>query len=266
MNRKMIAMLIGFAAVMLSIGLLLPSVLERAFSKQDGTMSVEVEAINYDSGSGTLLDLLNLINSDAQISYQHVREGYNYNQETAAEHAADLISDFLKRAGFENASAIWTKESIIRSEAEAVLIAVPEFPTPWNAIVWNVTLSLGDGFDTNLIFDDTTGSLLSGDCYLPNEEDTVGKSFSSDALIEKLAGQCAAAYAEGLKGLDATDLISVEAYEWEHYWGFSVIDSEKNRSDIVLIIAADPAVAPYLSIESMGNGWEIPAAIPYPEP
>ena len=54
MNRKMIAMLIGFAAVMLSIGLLLPSVLERAFSKQDGTMSVEVEAINSYSTWGLL--------------------------------------------------------------------------------------------------------------------------------------------------------------------------------------------------------------------
>lgn len=264
MNRKMIAMLIGFAAVMLSIGLLLPSVLERAFSKQDGTMSVEVEAINYDSGSGTLLDLLNLINSDAEISYQHVQEGYNYNQKTAAEHAADLISDFLKRAGFENASAIWTKETIIRSEAEAVLIAVPEFPTPWNAIVWNVTLSLGDGFDTNLIFDDTTGSFLAGDCLLLAEEDAVRKTFSSADLIEKLANQCVEAYADGLKGLDATDLISVEEYDWEHYWGFAVIDSEKNRSDITLIIAADPEGVPHLSIEPMGIGYDIVSSVPEP--
>ena len=264
MNRKMIAMLIGFAAVMLSIGLLLPSVLERAFSKQDGTMSVEVEAINYDSGSASLMDLLNLINSNAEISYQHVQEGYNYNQKTAAEHAADLISDFLKRAGFENASAIWTKETIIRSEAEAVLIAVPEFPTPWNAIIWNVNLSLGDGSDANVMFDDTSGSFLAGDCLLLAEEDAVRKTFSSADLIEKLANQCVEAYADGLKGLDATDLISVEEYDWEHYWGFAVIDSEKNRSDITLIIAADPEGVPHLSIEPMGIGYDIVSSVPEP--
>ena len=79
MNRKTLALLIGFAAVMLSIGLLLPSILERAFSNQDGTASLEVEAINYDSGSATLMDLLNLINSSAEISYQYVQEGYHYN-------------------------------------------------------------------------------------------------------------------------------------------------------------------------------------------
>lgn len=264
MNRKMIAMLIGFAAVMLSIGLLLPSVLERAFYKQDGTMSVEVEAINYDSGSASLMDLLNLINSNAEISYQHVQEGYNYNQKTAAEHAADLISDFLKRAGFENASAIWTKETIIRSDAEAVLIAVPEFPTPWNAIIWNVNLSLGDGSDANVMFDDTSGSFLAGDCLLLAEEDAVRKTFSSADLIEKLANQCVEAYADGLKGLDATDLISVEEYDWEHYWGFAVIDSEKNRSDITLIIAADPEGVPHLSIEPMGIGYDIVSSVPEP--
>ena len=264
MNRKMIAMLIGFAAVMLSIGLLLPSVLERAFSKQDGTMSVEVEAINYDSGSASLMDLLNLINSNAEISYQHVQEGYNYNQKTAAEHAADLISDFLKRAGFENASAIWTKETIIHSDAEAVLIAVPEFPTPWNAIIWNVNLSLGDGSDANVMFDDTSGSFLAGDCLLLAEEDAVRKTFSSADLIEKLANQCVEAYADGLKGLDATDLISVEEYDWEHYWGFAVIDSEKNRSDITLIIAADPEGVPHLSIEPMGIGYDIVSSVPEP--
>lgn len=264
MNRKTLALLIGFAAVMLLIGLLLPSVLERAFSKQDGTMSVEVEAINYDSGSASLMDLLNLINSNAEISYQHVQEGYNYNQKTAAEHAADLISDFLKRAGFENASAIWTKETIIRSDAEAVLIAVPEFPTPWNAIIWNVNLSLGDGSDANVMFDDTSGSFLAGDCLLLAEEDAVRKTFSSADLIEKLANQCVEAYADGLKGLDATDLISVEEYDWEHYWGFAVIDSEKNRSDVTLIIAADPEGVPHLSIEPMGIGYDIESSVPEP--
>ena len=265
MNRKMIAMLIGFAAVMLSIGLLLPSVLERAFSKQDGTMSVEVEAINYDSGSGTLLDLLNLINSNAEISYQHVQEGYNYNQKTAAEHAAELMAGFLSRAGFENASAVWKSENTaIHSDAEAVLIAVPEFPTPWTAIIWNVNLSLGDGSDANVMFDDTSGSFLAGDCLLLAEEDAVRKTFSSADLIEKLANQCVEAYADGLKGLDATDLISVEEYDWEHYWGFAVIDSEKNRSDITLIIAADPEGVPHLSIEPMGMGYDIVSSVPEP--
>lgn len=258
MNRKMIAMLIGFAAVMLSIGLLLPSVLERAFSKQDGTMSVEVEAINYDSGSASLMDLLNLINSNAEISYQHVQEGYHYNQKTAAEHAAELMAGFLSRAGFENASAVWKSENTaIHSDAKAVLIAVPEFPTPWNAIIWDVNLSLGDGSDANVMFDDTSGSFLAGDCFLLAEEDDVQKSFSSSDLIEKLVNQCVEAYVDGLDGLDATDLIRVEEYAWEQYWGFAVIDSEKNRSDIMLIIDANPEGVPHLSIEPMGIGYDI---------
>lgn len=265
MNRKMIALLIGFAVVMLSIGLLLPSVLECAFSKQDGTMSVEVEAINYDSGSATLMDLLNLINSNAEISCQNVQEGYNYNQETAAEHAVDLMEAFLSHAGFENASAVWKSEkAAIHSDAEAVLIAVPEFPTPWNAIIWNVNLSFGDGSDANVIFDDTFGSFLAGDCLLLDEEAAVGKCFSSADLIEKLAKQCVEAYADGLNGMDATDLISVEEYDWEHYWGFAVIDSDKNRSDIMLIIAANPEGIPHLSIEPMGIGYDIMTSVSEP--
>ena len=258
MSHKMIALLIGFAAVMLSIGLLLPCGLERAFSNQDGTASVEVEAINYDSGSATLMDLLNLINSSAEISYQYVQEGYHYNQKTAAEHAADLLAGFLSRAGFENASAVWKSEkAAIRSDAEAILVAVPEFPSPWNAIIWNVTLSLGDGSEANVIFDDTSGSFLAGDCFLLAEEDDVQKSFSSSDLIEKLVKQCVEAYVDGLDGLDATDLIRVEEYDWEQYWGFAVIDSEKNRSDIMLIIDANPEGVPHLSIEPMGIGYDI---------
>ena len=258
MNRKTLTLLIGFAVVMLSIGLLMPSILERAFSNQDGTTSVEVESINYDSGSATLMDLLNLINSNAEISYQQVQEGYNYNQRTAAEHAADLMVALLSGAGFENASAAWKSENTaIHSDAEAVLIAVPEFPTPWNAIIWDVNLSLGDGSDANVMFDDTSGSFLAGDCLLLAEEDDVQKSFSSSDLIEKLANQCVEAYADGLNGLDATDLISVEEYDWEHYWGFAVIDSDKNRSDIMLIIAANPEGIPHLSIEPMGIGYDI---------
>ena len=265
MNRKMLALLIGFAAVMLSTGLLLPSLLERAFSKQDGTTSVEVEVINYDSGSATLMDLLNLINSNAEISYQHVQEGYNYNQKTAAEHAAVLMAAFLSRAGFENASAIWkTEMTAIHTDADAVLIAVPEFPTPWNAIIWNVNLSLGDGSDANVIFDDTSGSLLAGDFLLLAEEAALDKSFSSAGLIEKLANQCVEAYADGLNGLDATDLISVEEYNREHSWGFAVIDSDKNRSDIMLIIAADPEGIPHLSIEPMGIGYGIMTSVSEP--
>ena len=265
MNRKTLTLLIGFAAVMLAIGLLMPSILERAFSNQDGTTSVEVESINYDSGSATLMDLLNLINSNAEISYQHVQEGYNYNQKTAAEHAADLIVAFLSRAGFENASAIWkSKKTEIRSDAEAVLIAVPEFPTPWNAIIWNVNISLGDGSDANVIFDDTSGSFLAGDCFLLGEEDAIGKSFSSDVLLEKLANHCMKAYTEGLSGLDAIDFISVDEYDWEHYWGFSVIDSEKNRSDITLLITADPEGVPYLSIEPMGIDYGIATSVSEP--
>lgn len=265
MNRKMLALLTGFTAVMLSIGLLLPSVLEVAFSNQDGTVSVEVEAINYDSGSASLMDLLNLINSNAEISYQYVQEGYNYNQKTAAEHASELMAGFLSRAGFENASAIWKSEkAAIRSDAEAILIAVPEFPTPWNAIIWNVNISHEGGFDTNLIFDDTTGSLLAGDYFLLGEEDTVQKSFSSDDLIEKLVNQCVTSYVDGLSGLEAADLISVEEYDWEHYWGFAVIDSEKNRSDITLIIGADPEGVPYLSIEPMGMGYDIVSSVSEP--
>ena len=257
MNRKTLALLIGFAAVMLSIGLLLPSILERAFSNQDGTESLEVEAINYDSGSATLMDLLNLINSSAEISYQYVQEGYHYNQKTAAEHAVDLLAVFLSRAGFENASAVWkSKDAALRSDAEATLVAVPEFPSPWNAIIWNVNLSLGDGSDANVIFDDTSGSFLAGDCLLLAEEDDVQKSFSSSDLIEKLVKQCVEAYVDGLDGLDAADLISVEEYDWEHYWGFAVIDSEKNRSDIMLIIDANPEGIPHLSIEPMGIGYD----------
>lgn len=188
MNRKTMVLLIGFAAAMLAIGLLLPSILELAFSNQDGTTSVEIEAINYDSGSATLMDLLNLINSAAEISYQTVQEGYHYNQETAAEHAADLMAAFLSRAGFENAAAFWRSEkTAIHSDAEAVLVAVPEFPTPWNAIIWNVTLSTEDGHDASLIFDDTTGSFLAGDCLLSGEEAEMEKSFGSADLIEKLA-------------------------------------------------------------------------------
>ena len=265
MNRKTMVLLIGFAAAMLAIGLLLPFILELAFSNQDGTTSVEIEAINYDSGSATLMDLLNLINSGAEISYQTVQEGYHYNQETAAEHAADLMAAFLSRAGFENAAAFWRSEkTAIHSDAEAVLVAVPEFPTPWNAIIWNVTLSTEDGHDASLIFDDTTGSFLAGDCLLSGEEAEMEKSFGSADLIEKLADRCVTAYAEGLKGLDAADLISVEAYDWEHYWGFAVIDSEKNRADITLIIASDPEGIPHLSIEPMGIGYDLVTSVPEP--
>ena len=83
------------------------------------------------------------------------------------------------------------------------------------------------------------------------------KSFSSSDLIEKLVKQCVEAYVDGLDGLDAADLISVEEYDWEHYWGFAVIDSEKNRSDIMLIIDANPEGVPHLSIEPMGIGYDI---------
>ena len=164
----------------------------------------------------------------------------------------------MSRAGFENASAVWKSEkAAIRSDAEAILVAVPEFPSPWNAIIWNVTLSLGDGSEANVIFDDTSGSFLAGDYFLLAEEDDVQKSFSSSDLIEKLVKQCVEAYVDGVDGLDATDLIRVEEYDWEQYWGFAVIDSEKNRSDIMLIIDAIPEGVPHLSIEPMGIGYDI---------
>lgn len=265
MKRKMLLLLSAFVTVMLLFGLFLPSILELFYSGQNDAQSVEVEAINYDSGSATLMDLLNLINSDAEISSQQVQEGYNYNQKTASEHASELLTAFLNRAGFENASEFWQSEKAkIHFDAVAILVAVPEFPTPWNAIIWNVNLSLGDGSDANVFFDDTSGSLLAGDCLLLTEETAVDKSFSSADLIEKLAKQCMEAYVEGLNGLDATDLVSVEEYDGEHSWGFSVIDSEKNRSDIILIIAANPEGTPHLSIEPMGIGYDILGSVSEP--
>ena len=256
MSRKAVIFLALFAALMLCIGLLIPTGVEWISSRSIGTeQTVQVEAIDYQAGSGTLMDILDLFNSASDLTEQEVKEGYNYNRETAPAHAKELVLDYLKACGIPEMENFWVEQMDDKSfSCDGVLIAVPEFPSPWSAVLWNVEAFDGNGNELSAVFDDATGALLG---LHITQENAASKNSDQNQLSD--AAQCFAdAFAKGLGNLEAVDFTPVYRDEetGEQFWGFSVIDSEGKRVDVSLILECQKDGRFSLALEPMGRGYE----------
>lgn len=254
MSRKAVIFLAVFAALMLSIGLLIPTGVEWISSRSIGTeQTVQVEAIDYQAGSGTLMDILNMLNSSADITEQAVKEGYNYSSETASAHAKELVLDYLKACGIPEMANFWAEQMDDRSfSCDGILIAVPEFPSPWSAVLWNVEAFDGNGNELSAVFDDATGALLG--VHITQENAALKNSDQNQ--LSDAAPRFADAYAKGLGNLEAVDFTPVYRDEetGEQSWGFSVIDSEGKRVDVVLYLESRKDGRFTLALDPMGAG------------
>ena len=244
-----------FAALMLLVGLLLPAGLEWLADRSVGAeQAIPVEAIDYQAGSGTLIDILNLINSSAEVTQQEIKEGYNYNRQSALVHAKELLLSFLTECGFENAESWWAEYlGEAKFSCDGLLIAVPDFPTPWSAILWTVNIPYVDGIEISVVFDDATGAMLMEHILLEKGQETFAAALRDDGLAQR----CAQAYVKGLDGLETAELSLAYADEddVEQTWLFSVIDSEGARVDVMMTMLCEAGHAS-LDVEPMGNGYE----------
>lgn len=257
MTRKTTVWIALFSMLMLCFGLALPGVIEWISNRSIGAQqSVSVEPIDFESSSGNLFSILNLYNrSDEEIAYQPVKEGYNYTQETAAAHAADLLDSFVQQCGFENVSKNWHTQLKERTLlCEAMLVVVPDYPSPWSAILWTAELQNGaGGYDTEIVFDDATGAMLGCQIQLADQMDA--KEFYDDELDLKRTEKAASAYAEQLEA-EYENLSNWFWEEAEHNWSFTVIDGEDREVWMDLVWLRSESGAFCLILEPNGGDLE----------
>lgn len=257
MTRKTTIWIALFAVLMLCFGIVLPGVIEWISNRSIGAQqSVSVEPIDFEASTGDLFSILNLINrSDNEIAYQPVKEGYNYTQETAASHAGDLLVSFLDQCGFDDAAEFWSSQrKEEKLQCEAMLLVVPDYPSPWSAILWTAELQgSAGGYDTEIIFDDATGTMIA--CQIQTADQMDVKEFYDDELDFRRTENAASAYAKQLEA-ESVNLSNWYWEESEHHWSFTVINSEDRQVQIDLIWIRSEEGAYYLILEPNGGDLE----------
>ena len=259
--KSLIVSLLVVAMVL--FGLLLPSLVEHLASGGSGNMeTIEVEALNFESGSSSAIEILRRMNNyedpTSILSTQELAEGYRYTMETARAHVKELLVNFLSSCGLTGTANFYDEHfEEFGLNQEAMMIATAEYPVPWSAVIWGVDSY--QGADLYLVFDDASGAMLG--CSIPLYGDA--ELFAKQGLeTERDAAEtCVTQFAEQM---NAAVSYETEISNGEFYYHLTDKDGETAYvrlywdldADKLPVLVISGEVADYERFNTMVDQWK----------